>query len=560
MRGAKSQADGSFVLCCETFEAFELESSAYQVLTPFVPAGNEDMNDLVVRVATPNFLGGRVIADGKPVPNALVALLSMEEGTMPFLSRASQRTRSDDFGQYRFAAVIPGTYLMKASTSTGESDEVSLQMSNSDLERDLIIEAGTRVSGTVSTEDGVPLAGIAVQFVSASGKKSSVTTESENGHFEIVLGASESHQVSLRHQYSGRYEPPQSAPWPTLEAGPRDVELDLRIAGGAQTLSGQVVYEDQSPVAHAVVTVVPTGRNRQTNEQGYFEFDNLPASAFEVYAKDLMGLRATEKDIVAVNGVAKGVTVVIERGATIAGTITDGTAACKITLQGPDRRVAHGSTFSFDDLRPGAFTLEAQCGQGVASKSTTVSPGGRSELSLAIEPGLSIDGMVKQFPTGEPIANLECKAGMAEAKTDTSGHFQFKNVSPLVTEIHCMRYESPIAFAQSVLSASKGGHQSIDVWGLQIAEGLETLTDESARLGARLVVENDRLVFAEVEPSGECGQLGILNGDELSTVAGVAVQGINKVVEFYLQTLPDSASVEFEVRRGDAPMAFTLGE
>ena len=42
-------------------------------------------------------------------------------------------------------------------------------------------------------------------------------------------------------------------------------------------------------------------------------------------------------------------------------------------------------------------------------------------------------------------------------------------------------------------------------------------------------------------------------------VAGIAVHGIERVVEMYLQSLPESESVEIEVLRGDVQMVFNLG-
>ncbi len=555
---ARSQADGSFVITCALFEDFELDMPTHQVLTPLIPAGTEDMTDLVVRVASPKSLSGRVVAGGEPVANAAITLRSEEMGSMPFLPRSTQRTRSDDTGHYHFGSVVPGSYSLETSTEQGASDKLSLQMGESDLEYNLTIKPGTQVSGTVSTEDGVLLSGIKVQFASSTGKESSVITES--GRFQIMVSGSESHEVSLRHKFSEQYEPPVGAPWPTIEAGAGELTLDLRIAGGSQKLSGQVAYEDGSPVPHARVTVFPTAQDQEADEKGHFVFENLPESSLSVFAKDLMGLKGSVEDIEASNGIAEGIRVVIEQGATIAGTIIDGTPACSVKLQGRDRRNAQGASFVFDDLSSGEYAIEAQCDQAVAAKATTVSPGGRVELSLELEAGLSIDGIVKQFPTGEPIADLDCTAGMAEAKTGSDGRFQLSHVAPLVTEIRCMRFQNPMAFAQGSLSASKGARQEIEVWGAQSSVGMEALMKDSGRLGASLTVENDQVVFTEVEASGACAQLGILDGDVLLTVASIRVVGNEKVAEFYLQTLPVGESVEIEIRRGEEEMTFTFGQ
>lgn len=180
-------------------------------------------------------------------------------------------------------------------------------------------------------------------------------------------------------------------------------------------------------------------------------------------------------------------------------------------------------------------------------------------MLLERETGSSIDGIVKQIPTGEPIANLDCTAGMAEATTDAAGQFRLVRVAPAVTEIRCMRFDNPIAFAQGVLSASREDHLTIEVWGVERATGFETVMNGSSRLGAKLVVKNKQLVFTKVEASGTCAERGILSGDVLVKVAGVAVPGIERLAQFYLQSLPKGESVEIEIRRGDAQRTFDFG-
>lgn len=542
---ARSQADGSFVIKCALYESFELEMRAYQALVPQVAAGTEDIDNLTVEVASPSSLRGRIVSGDEPAANAAITLRS-EDGSKRF-----QRTRSDGAGQYRFRAVVPGQYLLKASSEQGMSVKASIQVADSALEHDLMIEDGTQVSGRVRTEDGMVLAGIAVRFISDSGGESSART-TQGGRFQTTLSASESYKVSLR------YAPPQGSAWPRIEAGAPDVTLDLRVAGDSQRLSGQVVYEDDSPVSHARVTVFPSGQDLQVDEGGYFDFQGLPPSPFAIYAVDLMGLKGSVENIVASNGVAKGVRIVIERGASIVGTITNGMPACKVRLRGKERRNTQGASFVFDDLEPGAYTIEAQCEHAVAAKITTVSAGDTAELSLKLETGLSVDGIVKRFPTGEPIAGLECTAGMAKATTDSSGRFRLAQIAPQVPEIRCRRYQ-PMAFGRVSLSTSKEAHQEVEVWGIESSLETASLTKDSGRLGARLLLQDGHLVFTELQPSGACAELGILEGDVLLTVAGIEVLGNEKVVEFYLQTLPTDEAVTLEIRRGEKRMVFDFG-
>jgi hypothetical protein len=202
----------------------------------------------------------------------------------------------------------------------------------------------------------------------------------------------------------------------------------------------------------------------RTDENGHFRLDGLPERglALEFWGK---GILRKEQPVAAVD--REDLEVVIERAGRVAGTVVDGHTGQPL----PDFRIRIGSStgygYSAEWVRGGkafhdesgvfridegvavgtSFTLEASAdgyGASIAENVVAVLDPDPAATTIALYPGLSIDGLVRDRQTANPVAGALVKAvsrgrplepsqpnndlGRPLAETDAQGRFRLDNV------------------------------------------------------------------------------------------------------------------------------------
>ncbi len=223
--------------------------------TPLELADGQTLDKLVVGLPRGSVIGGRITDEfGEPVVNATVRALryAFRDGGRRLMP-AGASDRTDDQGQYRLFGLPPGEYVVSATIRTAEVTEptddssgyaptyypgtsdpgaaervrVALAQENTAVSFGLIATRLVKLSGHVTTSQGVPATGGAVTLTSLAG--SLVVQEQEGGR--IRNGAFEIDNVA-----PGRYQ---------LHAGTGfrgDGEFArMEVAVGASDLEGLMV-------------------------------------------------------------------------------------------------------------------------------------------------------------------------------------------------------------------------------------------------------------------------------------------------------------------------------
>lgn len=151
---------------------------------------------------------------------------------------------------------------------------------------------GGAVCGIVVDSDGSPVAGATIENYGMSSADVRRAETGEDGRFRIDDVLSDRSDPACQLEVKARGFAPRLIPVsPGTKEAPAEVEIALQPG---HSLRGQVVDADGAAIAGVRVLVRPTGfdnyqapfNNRQTDEQGRFEFDSLPPDVQLTCIKD----------------------------------------------------------------------------------------------------------------------------------------------------------------------------------------------------------------------------------------------------------------------------------
>ncbi len=329
-------------------------------------------------------------------------------------------------------------------------------------------------------------------------------------------------------------------------------ETELNIGYGRLTeITGEVTSREQRPLAGAKVNF--DGQETVSDEQGVFHFDGV-ASGQALVVVELAGYASVQEELTVPAGkkFEKGqLKYVLDKGGRlvldIPGARSDVQALCFILpdvpagtqrsypwfLVNPVRIWPGGGSTTVSDLPAGSLTLRAFLPGALAkpaSKSARLDIGGEAHVTLTLEPGPRIHGLVRL--NGQPVQHAEVTLEAADRLGATLAAFDAPNEFFVEGEI---LPDAPPAFQQAFSDAA--GAYEVSSWENVARERyLVARYDNGRQVASVLLKGGESEIDLDLHPSGGGdGLLRIVLGERAKELpVRVTVNGEPRPV----QTLP----------------------
>lgn len=413
--GTTTEADGSFELTGLVGPLYDLEvnSDLGTAKQPLVAVGSS----VKLQLTTPAAIRGVVVdATGQPVASCRVSLRDLDHTNnvsslvnvvQSMMGMASGGKTTDAYGEFEFTRLSPGSYRVKAESSSqgsAESDVIVLAAGEEDYGIHLVLDPGVAVSGVVVGPSGEGIRGATVQlapqgedatldFVShflPTGmlKTGGVTTSGSSGEFQISKVAPGVYRLVATHSAYAK----AIVDGFVVDAG-RDITGYRLVMGKGGEARGTFTMDGKPQPNSMIAMVGPSGVELvQTDHQGRFEVTGLTAGPHMVVAIDPSamasngnGLQFNPRVVDIAEGVAADINLGGSGGMSVNGTVTGEnlgsfTVVALRTPGGPpldsidlmnfnnliesfrslggQTVVGPDGTFSLENVEPGTYTLE----------------------------------------------------------------------------------------------------------------------------------------------------------------------------------------------------------
>jgi protocatechuate 3,4-dioxygenase beta subunit len=343
-------------------------------------------------------------------------------------------------GLYELAVVAAGharleVPVIEVAPDSGELDLGTLQL-----------EAGEELAGRVVDVDGGPVEGARV--VRPGGGREEVTSGAD-GRF-VVDGLDAGRPVDLWVECRG-FTSKEVAGVPVPAERPLVIELERAAA-----LEGRVVDASGSPVPGASVSVRPAGETfggsaeAEGDEDGRFVVEGVTAGRIVILARAEGHATQRLDDVVVAPGERRrGLRLVLERGATLAGRVaspegdpvhgamvwaqpTEGSAGAGLQGDGRGDRTDGAGRYRVTGVTSGEVEVTVIHPDYVrAVQETSLPEGGDSVLDFRLQRGHDVAGWVVD-EVGAPVAaaHLQVESALGSSVSDPDGAFVLRGVPP----------------------------------------------------------------------------------------------------------------------------------
>lgn len=453
--------DGSFVLENVPPGPTQVVVSAPGFTTARVPSINVEegktVSDLEVQLDTGVKLTGRVTGpDGSPVAGVAVRVED-GGGNAPRMMRINPGGENggvtDPNGEYTIEALEAGEKSVNFNRQGYLTESRTITLSGDRARLDVILSTGTRLSGVVVTEAGVPVADAQVSAMSAAdgsfGKQ--VRTDS-NGSFQFE-GLSSGH-YTFNAQKSG-YASGMVRDFDVSTGAP--LRIVLKNGG---TIIGHVTGLTEKELAETTVMASSQNGNASSSadNSGNFRIEGAPSGTVRVIARTGgMGgnfKSSSPKTIELEAGASAQVDIEFKSNTVIRGRVTrNGQPLSNAMVQffsrgGRGQGTVAGTTddqgmYSVTGLEDGTYNVQVMDMQRLSPFSSTYDVRGSGNFDIDIK-SASLRGRVMNAATGAPLADarveIHAPSGTGAdssasfmsarmANTDANGVFIIDNVS-----------------------------------------------------------------------------------------------------------------------------------
>jgi protocatechuate 3,4-dioxygenase beta subunit len=238
-------------------------------------------------------------ATGKPAKTELSTRL---KGTLQYGFDSSPQTSSREDGTFELRNLLPGEYVLTASSTSNNSEPAygreEVSVSDSDITGvKVTLEHGMTVAGTIKLEGGGPPVHLSIFLSDLGGASGNVITEAkDNGTFEL-------HGVALGKFAVHLQELPEGVYVKSIRFGQQDIThtvldltsgvsgtLDILLSPRAAEVSGTVKNKDGAAMAGVEVTLWPKqGQSKSvyrgsTDQNGDFRIAGLAPGDYYINA------------------------------------------------------------------------------------------------------------------------------------------------------------------------------------------------------------------------------------------------------------------------------------
>ncbi|WP_158623392.1 carboxypeptidase-like regulatory domain-containing protein [Corallococcus sp. CA053C] len=418
-----TDAQGAFSLGPVPRTTYSLFVAAKGWASRFIPDTRGWHTDTPLRLTRPTRLAGRVVAvDGSPAPGITILL----DGDTPLATE--QLTTSDGTGHFSFDDV-PAVPHQLSATSREASAFATLNVTPPLDAVVLQLEPGVYVEGTVRGDTGQPVAGAKVLTYREDGGPASAeatTVTSVAGRYRLGPVRSGPHTFKVEAAHHQDLELAAQK----LQQGMGPLDFTLVRAASAE---GIVVDEQGTPLAGIPLQLRSGDEHwnfsypedtQLSDAEGHFVLDAEEPGPGFVFTEDTSFLFGA----LAVQVPAASLRLVLDRGASVSGSVTDaqglpvhGAALSLGSVQGDDEReeLRRSATtdasgrFLLQGIRPGRYVLEATVSRDWtderASRPIEITGREHVDVSLRLEEGRTLSGMAVDT-AGLPLAEVRILA------------------------------------------------------------------------------------------------------------------------------------------------------
>ncbi len=551
-RDAVTQADGSFVLDHVSAGQIVFKVTNYEVVSPKNLTVAADRDGIVIDVAELGVIAGRTLRDGKPIPRVNVHLIG---------DNSDDQVTSDAAGHYEARGLTAGTFKLYATAPEAGAfsgpTEVALAAAEHKENVDLDVPYEASIAGVVVDQDGKPVGNVYVRFMQPDGDLG----ESETG----LDGRFRCHSMTGGAAYEPAVFPTRALqrpfPWagdaPAIQLADGKSHIDgvrLAIKIVRRGIRGTVVEGSGSGVADARVRAQPmAGTNLAfsswlalpsaiTDAAGMFAIADLPEGdyALEAHAPD--GGEGTQT---AVAAGSEGAKIVVQRAGNIEGTLVGFGEVPVVYAQSrkdpsrfPSAQI-QGSTFSFRNLPPGPYTITAQSTNEGGAAHVDLSAGATQKVTITSHGrGVIVATLVAFNGVGGVPAGLVChvvartgdEAGLTNwdpatsPHSDVQGHATFDPA--LAGDVFVQCYHPGSAWSDGIAPATlpSGGRVTVTI--PVVRNQLPADAPNIGTVGIELAQQPLGGVIANVQHDSAADRAGIVAGDSVLSVDGVAITGL----------------------------------
>lgn len=447
--------DGSFVLENVPAGAVEIVAQAPGYTSGRVGGltleEGKPLNDVEVGLDTGVRVTGKVTGpDGAPLSGATVRQDPFGGGARrPMrIGGPDSQTVTDANGEYTIEAVEPGEKTFEFSHSGLLAEQRTVTLSGRESRIDVQLSSGTRLTGMVMTEGGVPVADASVRAMSAaSGSFGGRSTQTDAGGSFQFEGLAPGH-YTFSASKSGY-----------ADGNTRDVDIStgapVRITlktGG--TIYGHVSGLTEAELTHATVDARGSGSNASAavDAAGNYRIEGAPTGTVRVTAEVSQGFAQNRtsplQSVQLEPGGTKQVDLAFLNQTTIRGRVTSNGVPLTNAIVSFNPRSAKSQTnanattdsagnYSVTGLQDAPYSVTVVDLQRLNPYSTTHEVNGSGTFDIDIRTA-SVRGRVVDAGTGEAIADARIQArksgsdmpfAVRMATSNSNGDFALEGVS-----------------------------------------------------------------------------------------------------------------------------------